>query len=125
VRPERAPEVLWVPLSEQSLAAAQAQSRPVLVDFQAAWCLPCRKMERTTFVDPAFVETARSFSLLKADVTEQDEIAEALMERFTVVGVPTYVLLAPDGRELRRFESYVDADDMVAAMRAALDASRG
>jgi len=125
VRPERAPDVVWVPLSEQSLAAAQAQARPMLVDFQAAWCLPCRKMERTTFVDPAFVETARNFSLLKADVTEQDEIAEALMERFTVVGVPTYVLLAPDGRELRRFESYVDADDMVAAMREALEAGRG
>jgi thiol:disulfide interchange protein DsbD len=125
VSPERTADVQWVPLSEQSLAAAQAEARPVLVDFQAAWCLPCRKMERTTFVDPAFVEAARSFSLLKADVTEQDEVAEALMERFTVVGVPTYVLLAPDGRELKRFESYVEADDMVAAMRDVLEAGRG
>lgn len=125
VRPERTADVQWIPLSEQSLAAAQAEARPVLVDFQAAWCLPCRKMERTTFVDPAFVETARSFSLLKADVTEQDEVAEALMERFTVVGVPTYVLLAPDGRELKRFESYVEPDAMVAAMRDVLEAGRG
>jgi thiol:disulfide interchange protein len=35
--------------------------------------------------------------MLKADVTEQDDRAEALMKRFQVPGVPTYLLLGADG----------------------------
>jgi thiol:disulfide interchange protein DsbD len=122
--PETHSPIAWVPLSEDALAVARAARQPVLIDFQAEWCLPCRKMERTTFVDPVFVDVARSFATLKADVTEQDASAEALMERFSVGGVPTYVVLAPDGREERRFEGYVHVDAMVGAMQAALTGAR-
>ena len=117
VTPELRSPVTWLPLTEATLAQARETGRPVLIDFQAEWCLPCRKMERTTFVDPAFVEAARAFATLKADVTEQDDTATVLMERFAVTGVPTYVLLAADGREARRFEGFVQADTMVGAMR--------
>lgn len=120
IGPEPTNPISWVPLSDQALAVAHDARRPVLIDFQAEWCLPCRKMERTTFVDPAFVETARGFVTLKADVTAQDDVAERLMHRFAVSGVPTYVLLAPDGRETQRFEGYVQTDDMVGAMRETL-----
>jgi len=36
-----------------------------------------------------------------------------------VPGVPTYVLLGPDGHERQRFVGLVGADDMVRAMEAA------
>jgi len=124
VTPEARSPIAWMPLSEQALALAREKGRPVLIDFQAEWCLPCRKMERTTFVDPAFVDVARQFATLKADVTEQDDLATALMQRFAVTGVPTYVLLAPDGREARRFEGFVQADTMVGAMREATEMRR-
>jgi thiol:disulfide interchange protein len=42
------------------------------------------------------------------------------MERFGVVGVPTYVLLGPDGQERRRFVGYVPADEMRHALEALL-----
>jgi thiol:disulfide interchange protein DsbD len=120
VGPQTESPIVWVALSERALTVARNERRPVLIDFQAEWCLPCRRMERTTFVDPAFVETARDFATLKADVTAQDDVAEGLMQRFAVSGVPTYVLLAPDGREVQRFEGYVQADAMVGAMRETL-----
>jgi len=122
--PEARSPVTWAPLSERTLALAREKGRPVLIDFQAEWCLPCRKMERTTFVDPAFVDAAREFATLKADVTEQDAVATSLMQRFAVTGVPTYVLLAPDGRERRRFEGFVEVDTMVGAMREATGTPR-
>jgi thiol:disulfide interchange protein DsbD len=95
----------------------------VLIDFQAAWCMPCRKRERTTFVDPMVVDVAREFATLKADVTVQDDAAVGLMQRFAVTGVPTYLVLEPDGSESRRFEGFVEPDDMIAAMRRALTAT--
>ena len=60
-----------------------------------------------------------SFAMLKVDVTTEDERASELRERYQVPGVPTYVLLGPDGRERSRFVGLVKADEMLRAMEAA------
>jgi thioredoxin:protein disulfide reductase len=111
--------IAWAPFSDDALARALAGGRPVLIDFEAEWCLPCREMDRTTFRDPAVVRAASSLAMLKVDVTEADERANGLMSRYAVPGVPTYVLLGPDGHERQRFVGLVGADDMVRAMEAA------
>jgi thiol:disulfide interchange protein DsbD len=111
--------IAWVPFSDQALSAARAERRPVLIDFEAAWCLPCREMERTTLRDPAVVRLASSFVALKADVTAEDDAATALLDRFHVPGVPTYVLLGPDGDERGRLVGFVPSRRMVEALREA------
>ena len=115
---EGGPRVAWTEFSEQALVEARAAGRPVLIDFQALWCLPCREMERTTFRDPVVVDAARAFVTLKADVTQQDERTSALMARFNVPGVPTYVLLDANGAEQRRFIGFVAAPQFHEALRA-------
>ena len=114
--------IRWSDFSEQSLAQARAAGRPVLIDFQALWCLPCREMERTTFRDPDVIAAARAFATLKADVTEQDDRTSALMSRFNIPGVPTYVLLDARGEERRRFVGFVSAAEFHDALR---DVARG
>lgn len=123
---EPAHRIAWASYSDARFAAARDDGRPVLIDFEADWCLPCRKMDRTTFRDDVVVEVAESFVMLKADVTEQDADADALMRQFEVPGVPTYVLIDGTGREHRRFTGFVDSDAMAAAMReTAESAQRG
>jgi thiol:disulfide interchange protein DsbD len=106
----------WTPYSEDALARAAAEQRPVFIDFEAEWCLPCREMDHTTFRDPGVVRASRALAMLRADVTEQDEAAETLMRRFQVVGVPTYIVLGPDGQERWRQVGYVPAPELLRAL---------
>jgi thiol:disulfide interchange protein DsbD len=123
VAAESAHPIDWQPYSEPALGAAAEARRPVLIDFQAEWCLPCRKMEQTTFRDPEVVRASRDFAALVADVTAQDANSEALMRRYSVPGVPTYVLLGRDGRERARFVGFVGPDVLLEGMRAAVESS--
>ena len=115
--------ITWVPFSEEALARATAARRPVLIDVGADWCLPCREMERTTFRDPAVVRTAAAFATLKIDATSGDERVQAILARFNVPGVPTYLLLVASGRERRRFIGAVAAQDLLGAMRELVPAA--
>jgi thioredoxin:protein disulfide reductase len=118
--------IAWADFSDQALVEARAAGRPVLIDFQALWCLPCREMEHTTFRDPTIVSAARAFATLKADVSEQDDRTTALMARFNVPGVPTYVLLDGRGEERKRFVGFVAVPEFHEALRqVAGDASHG
>jgi thioredoxin 2 len=85
-----------VELSAQNLDRHLSQSQiPLLVDFWAPWCGPCRMMA------PAFAQAAALVEprLRLAKVNTEDE--PALGERFGIRSIPTLVLLA-NGRELAR-----------------------
>ncbi|MGE3820157.1 MAG: thioredoxin domain-containing protein [Isosphaeraceae bacterium] len=69
-------------------------SEPVMLDFSAEWCGPCRQMR------PAVDQLLRKgYPIKPVDVDENPELAE----RYQVTGVPTFVVIDPDsGRELAR-----------------------
>ena len=60
--------------------------KPVLVDFGAEWCHPCRKLD--PLVEELASEWAGRLDVLKLDV---DESAQSAM-RFGVMSVPSLIL---------------------------------
>lgn len=90
----------FVPYSDAALAEATAAGKPVLIDFFADWCLPCKELEKFTFTDPAVRKALDGWVLLKADLTKSasPEVA-ALRTKWNIQGVPTMVFLGPDGKE--------------------------
>lgn len=59
---------------------------PVLVDFTASWCGPCRRV--APIVDQIAEERAGSLDVFKLDIDESRDIAE----QYNIMSVPTLLL---------------------------------
>ncbi len=99
----RGPGVNWQPYSQELMQTARQQNRPVILDFSADWCTPCRELENITFHHPEVVRQANEgFLMVKVDLTGPDDPQrQALLRRYQVRGVPTVVFLDRQGNECR------------------------
>ncbi len=99
------------------LATAAARRKPVIVDFAADWCIPCREMDRSTFVDPEVVKEAERFVRMRADLTAQDDKNAAIISKFKIQGVPTTVLIDSDGKIRQQKVGYISAKELLDNLR--------
>jgi thioredoxin 1 len=63
-----------------------AGDKPVLVDFTAVWCMPCKKMKPT--IDKLAEEMKATHDVIMVDVDKQEDIATA----YKVEAMPTLML---------------------------------
>jgi len=105
---------------DRELAAAQAAGKPVLFDFYADWCVSCKEMERDTFADATVQAALAPYVLLQADVTANDAVDQALMQRFGIIGPPA-TLFFRDSREARglRLVGFEKSAPFIARVRQA------
>ncbi len=119
----RGPGMPWQPYSDRLVATALQEGKPVIIDFSAAWCTPCRRLEDETFDDKRVVAFATAhFTVVKVDLTSSGNLLnEHLLRKYSIKGVPTIVFLGTDGRELPalRLVDYLPADGFLARMQAA------
>lgn len=91
----------WQPYSAERLAEARTSGKPVVMDFYADWCIPCKELDEFTFSDPRLRKYADRFVFLKVDLTrDTGELERRLMEQYAIQGVPTIVFLDAGGAEI-------------------------
>lgn len=105
------------PFNDAALRQARADHQPVVIDFSADWCVPCREMERSTFRDPAVINEARHYLLLRANLTADSPENAELMRKFRIQGVPTTVVIDATGRIRVHRVGYVSANELLNYLR--------
>ncbi len=115
---------------EQGMQAAQAEGKPVLIDFTGFGCVNCRKMEAAVWTDPQVADMLmRNYVLISLyvddktplpqpiEVTEADGTTRTLKtvgakwsylqsHKFGANAQPFYVILSPDGIPLTGSRAY-------------------
>ncbi|MBC7994591.1 MAG: protein-disulfide reductase DsbD [Rhizobacter sp.] len=78
----------------------RTSTRPVMLDFYADWCVACKEFEKFTFTDAAVRQKMAGLTLLRVDVTANNENDKALLRKYTLFGPPAMLFFAPAGGEL-------------------------
>ena len=81
--------------------------KPVLVDFWATWCGPCRMLAPT--IAAIAEEKAAVLKVGKVDVDEETELAR----RFGIMSIPTLILFK-DGQAVKQTMGFQPKDALLA-----------
>ena len=86
-------------IKELDLAIA-ASTKPVMLDFYADWCVACKELEEITFKDATVIKKLQGFTLLKADVTKNNDDDKALQAKYGIVGPPGLIFWDVNNKEV-------------------------
>lgn len=74
-------------------------SKPVIVDFWAAWCTNCKEIDEKIFKNSEVLNALKDFKLVKIDLTNIDKEDKEIMKEFSIFGPPA-ILFFKDKKEI-------------------------
>jgi thioredoxin 1 len=104
--------------AENFEAEVTRATTPVLVDFWAAWCAPCRLV--APVVEALALDNAGTLKVAKVDVDELPELAD----RYHVQSIPTLALFVR-GQLVKRIIGYIPKTELQRQIDAAAGALSG
>lgn len=106
----------------KALEQAKAKNSAVVAVVHADWCGPCNEMQLRVHDTPVGRELVAGQILLPVDF--EDAVGGVLASRLRVLGLPTTLVLRPDGNTLKeyaRIEGFDSAEEYRAQLLTALE----
>jgi len=89
---------------------AAAENMPVLLDFGVEWCSTCKAVDR--LLESARPGLDNRLLWVKVDIHQRPD----LVEQFSILSVPTVILLSAEGEVLWRKSGYFQVRELEAAL---------
>ena len=97
-----------IPWHKGSLASAKAsakkQNKRLLVKFTADWCSVCKVLNKKFLLTQAGIQMTQDMVAVEVDFDAPEN--RHLVEKYVILGLPTTIVLKPDGREAGRIMGF-------------------
>lgn len=102
-------EISWQTNLQKASATALSANKPILIEFWADWCPPCKVMDAEVYPDTAVIKAMAKVLPVRIDVDKQGDVAR----KYEVASMPTLVFADSYGNELFRFTGTITAATMI------------
>ena len=101
---------------DAAIATAKKANKRLFVKFEASWCGPCKRLGK-------LLEEQKGQAVMKGvlgvRVDFDSPANRKYIERYVVLGLPTVMVIAPDGTQVSRINGYDNSESWLAEARAA------
>ncbi len=108
----------WVKDYPTALAFSAQTGKPVLAEFSAVWCEPCRELEHKTLTDSEVKAISESFVCVQIDADHYPD----LVTKFRINGIPATLFLTSEGIPYMQTTGFVTPESYLGSMKSALSA---
>jgi thiol-disulfide isomerase/thioredoxin len=96
-----------------AMRRAQRLRRPVVIDFWATWCAPCKKLKKLTMESKDVAEVLRGMEVIYVDLDAHPSLAKA----YGVKSIPDVFFLDADGVIVDRLKKFEAAPAFLARLK--------
>ncbi|HYR88760.1 MAG TPA: thioredoxin family protein [Terriglobia bacterium] len=107
--------IQWFKDLQRASAAARETNKPMMIEFWADWCAPCKIMEAEVYTD-ARVATALRQKMVAVRISF--DLQTTLVRQYNVEAIPHIVFTNSFGTELLRHRGIIGAEDLAAVIEA-------
>jgi len=109
-------QITWYKSFEKGLTVAKREQKPLLVDFEANWCIWCKRLDSTTYKAPQVITLSKRFICVKVNC----DVDSVTAQRYGVLGLPTIIFMNSEGKVIHQVIGYRGPEDFASEMQKVL-----